>query len=912
MWLLEDYGPGLGAVSIKRTSDVISGDLLESVLAQPNGATFYRCALQVNPFSYLVNHKKASTFSNEASYNAAIMDACVENGIRVIAVTDHHKIMSSVGLLEAAKAAGLFVFPGFEATTKDGVHLLCLFDPDRDLVEIDRIIGSCGVIAHGSELQTGRYDVTELLQEARTWRAICIAAHVAADKGLLTTLQGQARVQAWTSPELLACALPGPVDKAPENLRPILLNKAAEFRRKRPVAIINASDVSNPEMLAAPSASTFIKMSEVSIEGLRQAFLDPGSRIRLLDDPVPERHSELVGITWEGGFLDGASIHFNQNLNILIGGRGTGKSTIIESVRYALGLEPLGEEARRAHEGIIRQVLKSGTKTTLWVRSTRPDPRIYRIERTVPNPPIVRNEAGQTLNMLPTDVAPRTEVYGQHEISELARKSEQVTKLLERFTEEDSISTRRKTELQRALERSRAKILELKYQQSVLAERLGALPALEETLRRYREAGLEDRLKEQSLLVREERILQAVQERLDPLRTILDELDRELPIDCTFLSAKALEDLPGRAILAEAEPVLTELTRELQRVVIHGQEAIARAEQGLMPLKERWNARRDEVQAAYERILRDLQRSKVDGEEFIRLRQRIEDLRPLGEQTAALSRDLLDLDQQRQNLLAEWADVKAAEFRALDRAARRVSRMLSPRVRVEVKFQGNREPLLSLIKEHVKGRLSETEAVLRQRQDLSTMALAEAIRLGRDALIQLLSIPSTQAERLGQAGLPLAMLVEEVDLSATTRVELNVANEGDPPVWKGLGDLSTGQRATALLLLLLLESEGPLLVDQPEDDLDNRFITESVVPKMRKEKQRRQFIFSTHNANLPVLGDADLILGLEVSPQDGPGHAEISSEHRGAIDSRVVRELVEDILEGGRDAFELRRIKYGF
>jgi hypothetical protein len=115
------------------------------------------------------------------------------------------------------------------------------------------------------------------------------------------------------------------------------------------------------------------------------------------------------------------------------------------------------------------------------------------------------------------------------------------------------------------------------------------------------------------------------------------------------------------------------------------------------------------------------------------------------------------------------------------------------------------------------------------------------------------------------------------------------------------------------LLLLLLESDAPLVVDQPEDDLDNRFITDGVVPIMRQEKRRRQFLFSTHNANIPVLGDAELILGLAASGEGGKtGHAKIAPQHMASIDSQPARELVEEILEGGKDAFEMRRSKYGF
>ena len=151
------------------------------------------------------------------------------------------------------------------------------------------------------------------------------------------------------------------------------------------------------------------------------------------------------------------------------------------------------------------------------------------------------------------------------------------------------------------------------------------------------------------------------------------------------------------------------------------------------------------------------------------------------------------------------------------------------------------------------------------------------------------------------------MQLEETQLPTTTDVRLTVAPEGQDPIWRSLDDLSTGQKATAVLLLLLLESPGPLVVDQP-DDLDNRFITEGVVPKIRDEKRRRQFVFATHNANIPVLGDAELIVGLASEA----GKAHITPEHMGFIDVRPVREIVEETLEGGKEAFEMRRLKYGF
>ena len=135
---------------------------LNAALKLPNGARFYRCALQVNPFAYLSRHSKHTPFRTEAEYNAAIIAACQEVGIEVIGVTDHYRVQESAGLVQAARAAGLFVFSGFEAVTKDGVHFLCLFDPDKDNV-LERFIGECGIHDTKAASPTGSLDSTELL-----------------------------------------------------------------------------------------------------------------------------------------------------------------------------------------------------------------------------------------------------------------------------------------------------------------------------------------------------------------------------------------------------------------------------------------------------------------------------------------------------------------------------------------------------------------------------------------------------------------------------------------------------------------------------------------------------------------------------------------------------------------------------
>ena len=420
------------------------------------------------------------------------------------------------------------MFPGFELSSTEGIHVLCLYPPEATEAELGRFLGEFGIRSTEPSSSLCEKSFSELLARVRDQGGMSIAAHVTNDNGLFWVLQGQPRIQAWQDKNLYAIQIPGSVQGLLADIRQIVRNRNPDYARAYApeadlaIAVVNAMDVASPDDLAKPSATCWIKMSEISIEGLRQAFLDPGSRIRLHSEPLPEERSELVAMGWQGGFLDGAAIHFNSNLNVLVGGRGAGKSTVIESLRHVLGLEPLGEEARTIHAGILRNVLRSGTKVSLLVRCHRPSPRSYRIERTIPNPPVVRDaQTGNVLNLTATDVFHGVEIYGQHEISELTKSPEKLTRLLGRFVERDDSAIARKRELHRELERSRSRMLATRKELDDIDERLAALPGLEETLRQYQEAGLEEDLKEQSLLVREERVLSTIPERLKPFRSCL-------------------------------------------------------------------------------------------------------------------------------------------------------------------------------------------------------------------------------------------------------------------------------------------------------------------------------------------------------------------------------------------------------
>ena len=183
---------------------------------------------------------------------------------------------------------------------------------------------------------------------------------------------------------------------------------------------------------------------------------------------------------------------------------------------------------------------------------------------------------------------------------------------------------------------------------------------------------------------------------------------------------------------------------------------------------------------------------------------------------------------------------------------------------------------------------------------LSPVDLAEIIKQ-RDAqtLVDKAELNPDQADKVIAAlvGSRALFDLETVELIDRPKIELN-----DNGTFKETAELSTGQKCTAILPILLLDSENPLLIDQPEDNLDNRFVFESIVGTIGAIKRRRQLIFVTHNPNIPVLGEADRVF---VMDSDGTTARRVNA---GSVDD--CKQNIVTLLEGGADAFRRRGQRY--
>jgi energy-coupling factor transporter ATP-binding protein EcfA2 len=877
------------------------------------GARWVRCALQVNPYSYAVRHGRPSAGS-EAEYNAQLVEALLAAGVELIAITDHYRVQESVSLVAAARDAGITTLLGFEASTSEGVHWLCIFSEDCDAGTIDRRIGQCGVEADDAAASPiGTLDSLELLRKCdEDWKAACIAAHATYDNGLLKHLSGQARIRVWASDAMVAAAIPGSPTTLPSPYREIVLNVDDQHRRDRRAAILNAGDVSSPADVTRPGATCRLKLSELSLDAVRQAFLDPQLRVRLDSDEEDEARPTVSAVHWDGGFLSGEIVQLADELTVLVGAPGAGKSTVIETLRAAFELEPASPRARADHQAIVAQVLKPQTTISVVVRYPTPTPTTYVVERTLPNPArVLRADTWELSGLGLNDLQPALQIYGQHEVAELAEDAARRTQLLESFVSPRPERDARIAELRDELSQLRQTILAESRGFDDVETQLSLLPGQEEKLQRYEEAGVAQKLELQTQFDREDRAIKLAESRLDEFERSLDAFAASLPLAAVADGNGEVAESPFLSTLQRLDLALEKVSVAATGPIAQMRGELAAARAQAADVFSAWKDRRAAGDAELRETKEALQDSAIDAESFRQLRARVDELKALRPTRREHEDALARARASRSELLAEHERLVAESVRDYERAAARVSGQLARMVQVTVESAPDHEGVEGLLRQHG-GRLAEALELFRNDTNFSARDLAERLRQGKDALQQRWNLSDAQVDRLTQVGEAEVLQLEELEPCVYTRVDLNVSIGEDEVRWQSLESLSKGQKATAILLLLLLDSEAPLVVDQPEDDLDNRFIAERIVPAVRQKKAARQFVFSTHNANVPVLADAELIVGL--TPGETTGGAErarVRPEDRGSIDAPTVKHLVEERLEGGRKAFLERRRKYG-
>lgn len=720
----------------------------------------------------------------------------------------------------------------------------------------------------------------------------------------------------------------------------------ARYRGQKHWPLVECSDPHRYETIG--SRHTWLKMEVPDVEGIRLALLDPESRLRrMADGPPGQAYPRLERIRIRRtDFFEDIEIPLNPCLTTVIGGRGTGKSTAIEYIRHVLDRDhrdDLPDDEPGGVRSSVESILSSkkardygDTKGTLL-----PDYEItadlvvagrhYRLRRSASGIEVVPDPDQAGARPAPLDVrsliAPR--ILSQRQIARIARDPASQRSELDALVGADRL---RKIEAQR---RSLIETLaQLQATRARLTEQRARLPTVETELTKVRDhiafleiAGRREVLARFDALERERRWLDDAESEIDQLANRLEE------------EAAAIEATEARLVSPpEGTPTANWLgsvgsrIRESRQAAAHSLRAQAKALHDLRQWlvterSEHWQATYDEARSAYDALRQELVARGVDFAQHETLLQR----------RAQLERELASLQETDQELeevarrLQETRLQLIATHEARLAARREQAQALEDMdadVCLEVQAFRDREDFESRRETWFGGAgLQERDwtvlcdYVFAEGGDIPTRIgeLVKAMRADVAATVQRGALLDPAGSQVGRLLGPNSLTKDFFNaLTRRDRVRLDQMERFLPEdfiaarvrtfdgSFKTIETGSIGQKSTAILSLLLSAGDQPIIIDQPEDDLDNQYVYNVVVDLLRRQKFSRQVIIATHNANIPVNGDAELIVALGVKDRLGVVLG------AGSIDRPDIKDLVSTIMEGSAEAFRLRRERYGY
>jgi len=890
--------------------------IFEKCLNTSQGARFYRADMHIHSFG------SSQDVTDTTMTPKNIVAAAIKVNLDVISITDHNEINNVEASIEAAKDKALLVIPGVELSTPQG-HLLCYLP---SLEALQQFHGRLNFADRGTQNSRCQNSILDCLNMTDDLEGFGVLAHVDGGSGFEQVNPGASphKVDVLCHRSLLGIELKSAssqisyADTDPEPHRVGIGRERINTLRlgsKQFLARVLNSDAHSLVALGHNAAGeqkvTRIKVDIPSFAAIRIALEDSDARIRI-EDMIPHSVPAVLGIQLEGGFLADQVIHFSRNLNCIIGGRGAGKSTTFEGVRCLSG-NPSGNP-------VIDSEVWPSQLLLLWEDAAGQRHKLS------------RSTGGEIENIDHPNNGPisfEIDCFGQGETAKISEQAKTdplaLLKYLDRFvTLTDAVE---------AEEQSREKLLELQTQIEKAVQQVELIPQYERALdttkkqlEALEKANAKDVIELQRRVATEREIRTLIVEKMEVLeggilRTSSKETVEEIMriADPTSLAIGVTE---FSSIVTSASELAkdTDVTDEQMKVSFNKFSQAAKKQLGAWKVKDseaqkKIDLKRKELEdqgirldmayvqklatdeasqkqtveklRGWKPVLRKLNASRVKAlKERWRAREHVATIRDTYARSASqtLKEALSDLQVSLKYVRNGYSPdgerhiIQAMGWKTVQqtRAAALVEKLTIPK-------------LLEAIKKKDDGAITN----LKTKEGVSIFKKSEAINI---------------LERLCQPQTKFAL--ERCELFDLPQLQVTkiITVEGGTPraITRGFAQLSLGQQQSVLLALILSSnSNHPLIIDQPEDNLDSEFIYHSLVPVLRRAKERRQIIIVTHNANVAVLGDAELIVVLKSTSEKATIVA------RGSIDHIETRDAACNILEGAKEAF-LRRAKiYG-
>ncbi len=861
-------------------------------------------------------------------------------GLHAIAVTDHNTPNGVLGIKSIDTA--LFVFPGVEITV-GGIHLLCVFDPSAGRDEVVALLSKIGIdpANFGRQDTTSTKSIVDVIHAANEAGAVVISAHVNGPKGLLVELEGQQRLQALKCNGLAAVEV-APLPPVPTGWLDPLGPEVISW-----LDGTHTDGCKHSQIWCSDGHShsdlgrrfTWLKMTQPNAEGLRLALLDGEGSIQVSKSPPtddPNRHASLViqnisvtqaqymGRSNPGLPANPLKVDFNPWLNTIIGGRGTGKSTLVDFCRKSLQRsEELGAEG----DGSLRQAFDNRmrippnrndegllTPDTVVEISYRKDGEQFSItwDNSVGKHTIHHISAG-TKTLEEGDIQERfpVRIYSQKQLFDLAKEPNALLGIIDDSNEVQIREVRKSIkEVETSYLSLFAEARALRAKATDLPSRKAALGDLKRKLEVLQQGS-------HAQLLSDYRLRRKQNEAWDQLISLSKEALEAISHAVTDYQIDFEFDTDGSKPTDSAIDALKQL-HDRARTIVEGvtTEVLSSVHMGLAEL--------DALQSSPESL--EWQRAyQISEQSFLTITKQLTDLgisspdeyRDLLTRSTSIIQEIESLEKQK--LEADEQEKQANEAllkyrkKKSDLSNRRSSFATSNStslIHVEIKTDANREGLEAHIRKNLV--IERFDDDIRQILDQIDRDPASNWTFSNlDNVIQrlrdFLSDPNKSwgaTDRRFEAALR-RVHPEQVDRLALflpkDRVEVTFCDVvGGSSRWRQLAQGSPGQQTAALLAFVLGYGHEPIILDQPEDDLDSTLIYKLLVSTLREKKSGRQIIVVTHNPNIVVHGDAELVISLDSNK--GQSRVEIA----GGLQEQKVRDEICKVMEGGRDAFESR------
>ena len=623
-------------------------------------------------------------------------------------------------------------------------------------------------------------------------------------------------------------------------------------------------------------------------------------------DPSP--FARLRTMTVVGGFHDGQGFDFANGLNCVIGARGTGKTSLLEFVRYALDAMPADPVARRRVEDLVAANLNGGR---IELSFATKDGLAYTISRSAGENPIVLDESGK-----PTEISLASgglfsaDIYSQNSIERIAQDATSQLALIDTF-ESDRITdlAQRMRTIKADLDASASSIAPLQKKIAVLEDEIASLPSVVEKLRAYGDEGgaQADAINAahmlKSLRDREQRTVAAATKLLEDLGCGLGQAHGAILARLPSITTPDVLEGPNAHILVPLLQSLRVCGSDMDEHLRRALDRLREESDSVAARAARLASVHREQELAFRSTIERHEEARGRAAERVKLEKRRNELLAKQTERDECGTRLRALVVRRGELVDQLSDLRDERFAIRTQIVERINRGVGPAIRVSLVQYGNSEEYVRLLEMALKnGRVKRCMVAQKIAEAFDPDEIATLIE-ARDAqsLIDTAGLNPEQAQKAIHALADSRILFE---LDTVERADLPSIELNDRGTYKGTSSLSAGQRCNTILPILLLESGNPLLVDQPEDNLDNRFVSETVVESIRRVKAARQLVFVTHNANIPVLGDAEKIFVLDSDGQRSHRRSE------GSVDD--CRDDIVNLLEGGEEAFRERQGRYSF